>query len=401
MPEYLHPGVYIQETSYRGVPIEGVSTSTVGLVGRCTKGPEGDATLVTSFTEYRRTFGDPVPIQPGVLGKPGDYLGQAVRAFFENGGLRAYIVRVLDDATAAAAKGFAGSGLVPVLADTKLLRASTVAITLQLVSTRGLAVGDKLEVFVRPDANSPFVNTGTLGAITAIDPIGQTVTVPSIATTILGPGATSASSVVSSNVYFEVSGAPPITTGAPTTCTQIVAKYRGTSGNDVSVAFRAADRTPVTATAAVTANKTVPVSSVSPFYPGAIVEMVGPATPMTWGTVSAMDPVARTVTLDAVVTLKANDTLRVLELDVLVYEAGVGGRDVRGPVVEPGARRRFALLRFAGQRSDERLRCHPAHRADSGGAADLARHAGRGQQAARAGAVGRIAGAAARGRRRW
>ena len=33
MPEYLAPGVYVEETSYRAKSIEGVSTSTAGFVG--------------------------------------------------------------------------------------------------------------------------------------------------------------------------------------------------------------------------------------------------------------------------------------------------------------------------------------------------------------------------------
>jgi len=32
MPEYLHPGVYVVEVAAGGKPIEGVSTSTVGMI---------------------------------------------------------------------------------------------------------------------------------------------------------------------------------------------------------------------------------------------------------------------------------------------------------------------------------------------------------------------------------
>ena len=39
MPEYLAPGVYIEETSYRAKSIEGVSTSTAGFVGPARSGP--------------------------------------------------------------------------------------------------------------------------------------------------------------------------------------------------------------------------------------------------------------------------------------------------------------------------------------------------------------------------
>lgn len=33
MPEYLAPGVFVEETSFRQKAIEGVSTSTTGFVG--------------------------------------------------------------------------------------------------------------------------------------------------------------------------------------------------------------------------------------------------------------------------------------------------------------------------------------------------------------------------------
>ena len=33
MPEYLAPGVYVEETSFRSKSIEGVSTTTTGFIG--------------------------------------------------------------------------------------------------------------------------------------------------------------------------------------------------------------------------------------------------------------------------------------------------------------------------------------------------------------------------------
>ncbi len=39
MPEYLAPGVYIEELSTGPKPIEGVSTSTAAFLGRTEKGP--------------------------------------------------------------------------------------------------------------------------------------------------------------------------------------------------------------------------------------------------------------------------------------------------------------------------------------------------------------------------
>jgi hypothetical protein len=77
-------------------PIEGVSTSTAAFIGVAEKGPVAGTILptgrmaqplmVTSFTDYTRQFG-------GFL--QNSFLAYAVRAFFENGGRRLYIVRVL------------------------------------------------------------------------------------------------------------------------------------------------------------------------------------------------------------------------------------------------------------------------------------------------------------------
>ncbi|XYI01030.1 phage tail sheath family protein [Sorangium sp. So ce1128] len=88
MPEYLAPGVYIEERPGPRV-IEGVSTSTAGFVGMTERGPVGGPPiLVTSFGEFQRKFG-------GYLTPKGEhgYLPMAIRHFFDNGGKRAFVVR--------------------------------------------------------------------------------------------------------------------------------------------------------------------------------------------------------------------------------------------------------------------------------------------------------------------
>ena len=58
MPEYLSPGVYIEEVEAGPKPIEGVSTRTAGMVGVTLAGPtDGKPELVTSFAEFVRKFG--------------------------------------------------------------------------------------------------------------------------------------------------------------------------------------------------------------------------------------------------------------------------------------------------------------------------------------------------------
>jgi uncharacterized protein len=104
MPEYLTPGVYVEETSFRARSIEGVPTSTFGLAGLTAYGPMPyklaqppvvmvpTPTLVTSFTEFERAFGQ--LDQVGTLDDTTNYLAHAARAFFNNGGQRLYVSRV-------------------------------------------------------------------------------------------------------------------------------------------------------------------------------------------------------------------------------------------------------------------------------------------------------------------
>src|SRR5579859_4419422 len=94
MPEYLSPGVYVEEINTGPVPIEGVSTSTVGFVGMAAQGPTTDdklPVLVTSFSEFVRNFGGYLPTT--FTGT--QYLPYAVQGFFDNGGQRAYIKRIV------------------------------------------------------------------------------------------------------------------------------------------------------------------------------------------------------------------------------------------------------------------------------------------------------------------
>src|SRR4051812_14114056 len=63
MPEYLAPGVFVEEVSFRQKTIEGVSTSTTGFVGPTRFGPlRGEPTLLTSFTEFERIYGGLDPL---------------------------------------------------------------------------------------------------------------------------------------------------------------------------------------------------------------------------------------------------------------------------------------------------------------------------------------------------
>jgi phage tail sheath protein FI len=111
MPEYLAPGVYVEETSFRAKSIEGVSTSTTAFVGPTRKGPTAeDPVLITSFGNFERIFGGFEDLNFG-SGEVTNYIAHGVRNYFDNGGARLFMARVFigaEDADGFARAAFIG-----------------------------------------------------------------------------------------------------------------------------------------------------------------------------------------------------------------------------------------------------------------------------------------------------
>jgi phage tail sheath protein FI len=95
MPDYLYPGVYVEEVDTGNKPIEGVSTSIVGFLGIAERGPL-QATLITCFSDFTNAFGRYVSDAQGT-----HYLAYAVEGFFQNGGQLCYVMRVAASTPAA------------------------------------------------------------------------------------------------------------------------------------------------------------------------------------------------------------------------------------------------------------------------------------------------------------
>ena len=94
MPEYLAPGVFVEEVSFRAKSIEGVSTTTTGFVGATRYGPiDIEPEIVTSLVEFERAYGGKAKLNFGDGGETDNYMWNAVRAFFEEGGKRVYVAR--------------------------------------------------------------------------------------------------------------------------------------------------------------------------------------------------------------------------------------------------------------------------------------------------------------------
>ncbi|UOX92730.1 phage tail sheath subtilisin-like domain-containing protein [Amycolatopsis sp. FBCC-B4732] len=170
MPEYLSPGVYVEEVDAGPRPIAGVSTSTAGMVGVTQRGPTGGKPkLVTNFLEFQTTFGGFLPepdpaIRDAWAENPAEggrwwLFPLAVKGFFDNGGQRLYVKRVASE-TAQAASGTLGTGLVSAITRD----AAAGAKVLELAHLVGFTGSDEVKVF----RGSDNVEIGTV-TITAYD----------------------------------------------------------------------------------------------------------------------------------------------------------------------------------------------------------------------------------------
>jgi phage tail sheath protein FI len=90
MPNYLSPGVYVEEVQAGSRPIEGVGTAVAAFVGIAAQGPFNEPRLVTNWSQFVSTFGDFIE---------GSYLAHAVYGYFLNGGGACYVVRIGADET--------------------------------------------------------------------------------------------------------------------------------------------------------------------------------------------------------------------------------------------------------------------------------------------------------------
>lgn len=98
MPEYLAPGVFIEEIERGPRPIEGVPTSTAAFLGETERGPITPR-LVSSYIEYKRWFGD-------VFGNRDRFMPYAASGFFENGGRRLFVCRIVGEQATSAVTEF-------------------------------------------------------------------------------------------------------------------------------------------------------------------------------------------------------------------------------------------------------------------------------------------------------
>ena len=172
MPEYLAPAVYVEEVDTGSKPIEGVSTSTSGMVGVTERGPVDVPILVTSTGEYRRIFGD---LLNPALYDDHCFLPHAVEGFFTNGGKRLYLTRVLRRETALpAARSLVAEPAAGAAQTLLLLGAAPGATKVVIPDSTGFSATDNVQI--GEAANAELATISALAAASTITlrlPLGR------------------------------------------------------------------------------------------------------------------------------------------------------------------------------------------------------------------------------------
>jgi phage tail sheath protein FI len=269
MPDYLSPGVYIEELPPALQAIQGVSTSIAGFVGAAQRGPVAgfpppaavpgspqapSASLVTSFADFTRQYSAPLP-----LPDPNNnaYLAYAVKGFFDNGGAVCYVSRVVATTQAGAANPATYSSVTvdqgTVLSLARSFTGKENPPVLYLNSLRGINTGPNLTLYSRSGAVSPQQLT-----VASYDSRAKSVTLTAPAQV-----------VAVSDAYLIPSAAPP-TPGGPT----FWAQNPGAWSTSLSVLITPSDRPAVTVvTAGVGSAQQITVTNAGSFYVGASIEI--------------------------------------------------------------------------------------------------------------------------------
>ncbi|HXH78138.1 phage tail sheath subtilisin-like domain-containing protein [Nocardioides sp.] len=180
MPQYLAPGVYVEEISGPRT-IAGVSTTTAAFVGPTRYGPtSGRPRLLTSYADYVRIYGDAVDLDLDDSPTT-NHMAIAVRGFFEEGGGSLYVARLFEYADADLRKDHA---------------TATFGATSKLPAIARFPgqAGRVRATFTLRVGNSIKVGQGSTSALTRVRPF-DTVWVPNSAT----PGAAGKVYVVAHN----------------------------------------------------------------------------------------------------------------------------------------------------------------------------------------------------------
>jgi len=166
MPNYLAPGVYIEEVPSGSRPIEAVGTSTAGLVGVAPNAGAfpNEARGINNWAQFLKEY---VPAGGGASTP----LSHAVHGFFLNGGSRCYVVNVGPSGQLAGdARGRKGLDLFEEIDEIAIVAAPgfTDAATYDAVLSHCEKLADRVAVLDAP------ATVSSIGALTKVATAGPT-----------------------------------------------------------------------------------------------------------------------------------------------------------------------------------------------------------------------------------
>lgn len=103
MPDRLSPGIYVEEAPRGEQQIATPPVTLAAFVGRTLRGPVNEPVVVESVDEFHRQFGGPWQESS---------LGACLQDFFENGGRKALVVRLINGGRRALLRLPAGAGVL-------------------------------------------------------------------------------------------------------------------------------------------------------------------------------------------------------------------------------------------------------------------------------------------------
>jgi uncharacterized protein len=264
----LAPGVYIQAADPQVRALAPARTDVAAFVGIAERGPVTTPTRVTSFAEFTRTFG--TFLESG-------YLSYAVNAFFENGGIAAWIVRATAPPAGTTVTSAIGQRLS--FATPLALLPGTVVALEQPAAAQQTA--NVLRHVVDADPAGMWIDVDA--ALAGVDAREQ----PPIDTTL--PVLLSTGGVSATTTLAAINGS--VAAG-------IVASSPGSWGNQVAVRIMLQTFAQTMATGAPLYNgQQIPVSSVARFARGTFVRVRQGIVPDEYHVVCDIDPVNRTLVL--------------------------------------------------------------------------------------------------------
>ncbi|WP_170981285.1 phage tail sheath C-terminal domain-containing protein [Mycolicibacterium sp. CR10] len=219
------PGVRFEAVDLGAPPIVGLRTDVTGFVGVAPRGPVGTPVAIESWRQFESVFG-------GLW--PHGHLGYAVRAFFQNGGVRCHVVRAAAAASATRldpAVPLDGSGATSALIPAEgFVPGAVVWISRDVPATTATVT----VAGVDPVTGRLSWTAALPGAIDLDRPAFLTVPGRTATRTVAGPGqpADRMSLLVSSIAGFDVGAVVQIV--QPATVQRVVARIASVAGSTLS-----------------------------------------------------------------------------------------------------------------------------------------------------------------------